>query len=232
MVDDPTFGGGESAPTTAEALARAGWPFVADRLLAGIVHDLNGRVTSLGGMIQLLALGDEAGGVVPFLEEEVARLEASVKLVSLLAGEPDPEPEPLDVAELLPPLLELHRRHRGMEAVDLRLELAASPQVVAAWSLFGRVLLMALAAAGSQALTRGHRLAIRADRHEDGGLLLDLLAPGEVEAPLAGAAAHAAPDPDRLIEVAALLPAHMTVHAEPSAFRLKIHVPRIHALRD
>ncbi len=232
MADDSTIRAGESAPSAAEALARAGWPLVADRLLAGIVHDLNGRVTSLGGMIQLLTLGDEVGGVVPFLEEEISRLEASVKLVSLLVGDPDPEPEPLDVAELLPAFLELHRRHRGMEMLDVRLELVTSPRVVAVWSLLGRVLLMALAAGGAQALARGRRLGIRADSHPDGGLLLDLLAPGEVEGAAAAAAPYAAPDLDRLREVAALLPAHLEVHGEPSAFRLQIHFPRMHALRD
>lgn len=143
-----------------DLLVRAGWLEAADHLLGGLTHDLNGRVTSLGGMAQLLALDEDARSMVPFLEEEVRRLEAAVRLLALMGGDGDPTPEPLPLNELSERLVELHRRYRGLEGVEVTLDRAGPCRVLAPWPLFGRALLLLMAHAGHEALLRSRRLDV------------------------------------------------------------------------
>ena len=80
----------------AALLAAAGWLRVEDDLLGGIGHDLNGRVSSLDGLLQILALdGPEETPVSEYLREEVVRLAEVVRVLRSLGGELDGDPQPL-----------------------------------------------------------------------------------------------------------------------------------------
>ncbi len=145
-------------------LAHAGWNDVSDRILAGLCHDLNGRVTSLAGMVQLLQFDEEASSMAPFLDEEVQRLEESVRQVRMLAGEPEEEPEPIHLPEVLPSLLALFSKHRHMEGVETQLTVRDGLiPVLGRWTLTGRAILLALSAAGWEALHRDRTVTVLAE---------------------------------------------------------------------
>jgi signal transduction histidine kinase len=232
VEDEP----GDGAVSQDQALARAGWLSVADRIMAGIAHDLNGRVTSLAGMAQLLALDDDARGMAPFLDEEIRKLQASVRLVALMVGELEGEPETLEPGEFLPAVLDLHRRHRGLESVELRLDEEDAPAVTTGWTLLARTLLLVLAIAGSAAAERGRVLRVRASGGAKGGLLLDLLAPGERDHDAPRSAPYAwRPDLELVAGVVTLLPATLEAQEGPDAFRLSVSFPtatRVRSIRD
>lgn len=204
----------------ADLLARAGWLTVASRLTSGLTHDLNGRVTSLSGMAQLLGLDDDVRSMAPFLDEEIRRLASSVRLVALLGGELDGEPELLPLDELLESLIELHRRHHGLEGVQIDVEIQGGLEVFAAWALIGRIVLIALAHGGYAALDRAHTLDVHLRRDTAGASRLLIHARG------ARASHSHAPqgitDPLPLAELAQLLPAGLRVDDTGDSYMLAL----------
>ncbi len=153
-------------PDPARLLARAGWLHVSDRILSGVCHDLNGRVSSLDGLVQLLRLdGAEDTPVIPYLREEVAKLESVVSLLRLIPGELMAEPEPITPGELLERVARLHRTHRGLEAIETVVSYAEGlPPLLVSWPRVGRSLLVLSAWAAHAARTSGGRsIELRAE---------------------------------------------------------------------
>lgn len=143
-----------------ELLARAGWLAVESALMRGLAHDLNGRATALGGLVNLLRLdGDGADPpVLDLLREESTRLGEAVELLRLLAGDREDEPpEPLALEPLLESVLGLHARHRGLEEVETVLEVEADGAVRVRRTFLVRALLLLLGAAGWAAREAGGR---------------------------------------------------------------------------
>jgi CheY-like chemotaxis protein len=205
-----------------ELLVRAGWLTVADRLMLGITHDLSGRVTSLSGMVQLLGLDKEASGTAPFLPDEVRRLGASVQLVALLTGEVGGEPELLDLEALLRPLLDLHRRHGGLEAVESVLEISGTPRVQADRALLTRTALLVLAHGGQAALERDRRLDVWAGARSTDGASMRVVASGTRSRE---GALEAPTRPDALQQLARRLGARLTVEDTREGLRLEVRFP-------
>ena len=132
---------------------------MADNVLGGVCHDLVGRVSSLDGLIQLLQLdGAEKTPVVPYLEEEVGRLQEVVRVLRLIPGDLDADPEPMLVEELARRATDLHRKHRGLETLETRLDVEPGLQpVLVNPARASRSLLILLALAGRAALERESR---------------------------------------------------------------------------
>lgn len=151
-------------------LARAGWPEVLHQLLAGVAHDLNGRATALGGVAQLLALGDDASEVASYLGEEVGRLIRAARLLSLLmeAQRPGAAPD-VPLAELMPDVVELHRRHRSLRDLERMLEVDGPlPAVRGGTGFVLPLVLLLLTAACREAERMGRPVRVRLDEGADG----------------------------------------------------------------
>ncbi len=156
----PPSSSGPSDPSPGELLARAGWLAVESALIRGLAHDLNGRATALGGLVELLRLDDDGAGppVLDLLREESNRLGEAVELLRLLAGDrEDAPPEPLALEPLLESVLGLHARHRGLEEVETVLEVEADGAVRVRRTFLVRALLLLLGAAGWAAREAGGR---------------------------------------------------------------------------
>jgi len=132
-----------TAPSTAELLARAGWPAVSEAILAGLCHDLSNRAASLTGLVQLLEEG--GGDMLEHLGTEVDRLGGSVERIRALNGRLQEQAEPLDPADVVTLVLDLHRRRRGLESVSTASHVADGlPPVLAGPSHLRRLLLILL----------------------------------------------------------------------------------------
>ena len=125
------------------------WIEVSDALLAGITHDLNGRVAALGGLLQVL-VGEAADPeVLALLRREGERLDATVALLRSYPRGAERAPEAIDPRELLPELLALHARRDDREGASARVEIApAAPPARADRIWLGRALLVLFARAG------------------------------------------------------------------------------------
>lgn len=214
----------------ADLLARAGWLTVASRLTSGLTHDLNGRVTSLSGMAQLLALDDDVRSMAPFLDEEIQRMASSVRLVALLGGELEGEPELLPLGDLLESLVELHRRHHGLESVGVDLEIQDELDVFAHWALIGRVVLTALAHGGYAALDRARTLDVRLRGEVAGPRRLLIHARGARTSRTP--ALQGLADPLHLRDLAKRLPAALRVDDAADAYTLVLEFPPTRHIRS
>jgi hypothetical protein len=150
-------------PRTAEdfgvLLALAGWLEVLDDLHGGFCHDLNGRVGSLDGLLQIMQLdGPDDTPVMSYLESEAARLGDSVRILRTLSGKMDAPAEPLLARDLAERALTLHRRHRGLEIQEVTLTAEEEiPPFRASLPRVLRVLLIVLSRAGRDAREAGVR---------------------------------------------------------------------------
>jgi len=147
-------------------LARAGWLNVSDRILSGACHDLNGRLSSLDGLAQLLTLdGAEGTPVIPYLKEEISKLETVVSLLRLFPGDLMAVPEPMTPTDLVDDVVRLHRKHRGLESQATTYSCEDGlPPVLVNRARVGRGLLILMAWIGRTALDSGAgSLEIRAE---------------------------------------------------------------------
>lgn len=104
------------SPSPAELLAAAGWSPMLDRILRGLAHDLNGRVSSLMAIEQLLELDDE---LPPEFHEEPGKLERIARFVQLLPTDLDATARAALPADLLERAATLHGKARGRALDDL-----------------------------------------------------------------------------------------------------------------
>lgn len=102
-----------------QPLDRAGWSRIADRVIHGLCHDLNGRAGSLSGLSFLLeSQTGDTSSVLPFLDQELAQLEEAVRLLRMLPDDAT-EAELLAPGEILPDLALMVRVQRGLEDVPV-----------------------------------------------------------------------------------------------------------------
>lgn len=140
-----------------------GWKWVSDQVVAGICHDLNDRLSTLSGLLELAeldgAVDPELGGP---LRSELGRVEELVRLLRVLPGGRAEGAEPVRITELLGVASSLLRRHRGLE--DVKVEVVTEVDVVvrASWGSLNRVLLLLLAGAARCARRcRSTRVTVR-----------------------------------------------------------------------
>lgn len=152
-----------------EALVRAGWLPLEDRLMRGLSHDLHGRAAALGGLVRLLEMDPELD-VGSHLVEEVAKLEASAACLRSLLGDPDGDAQPLAVGDLLPSVVRLHERERGAEGGCVQVTVRpGAPPILVNWTAFSRVLLLLLSGLRAEG-PPGGEIELVADEGPDGNL--------------------------------------------------------------
>ncbi len=144
-------------PVGAEASGQATgdlvWIAVSDALVAGITHDLNGRVSALTGLLSVVAPGEADPQVLALLRSEGERLDATVALLRLYPRGGSRGTEAIDPRELLPTLLALHACRDDRQDATVRLEIARdAPPARAERTWLARALLVLFARAG---LTEG-----------------------------------------------------------------------------
>ncbi len=112
---------GNTTPTphgSASRLAAAGWGPFQDRLVLGLCHDVNGRVTSLQAVTQLVDMGEplpETFGI------EVERLEELAERMSVLYGNVEAPPIPFSLPELLERAAKLYGQLKSGSPETVRL---------------------------------------------------------------------------------------------------------------
>jgi signal transduction histidine kinase len=132
-------------------LVEAGWLFLADRLIHGICHDLNGRSGSISSLAYLLNAGEEPASVTAIMEEESHRLEENVRFLRLLLDD-DEGPQMLAPGEVLPSLAKMIPLQRGLEGVQVRVSIPpTAPAVRIDKTIFIRVFLLLVSAAAEEA---------------------------------------------------------------------------------
>jgi hypothetical protein len=167
----------------------AGWSLVADRIIRGICHDLNGRINSLSSLSYLLDTGSgDWGRVGPVFVEELERTE---ELSSFLRVLPDDEQGPrlLALGELLPRALHLVELQPGYEGVRWNLLLTPDfPPVRMDETFLLRSLVLLLTGVAEEAKAQEGRTVSIEGRAETGTLTVR---PGRL-----GPKAHSFQGPD------------------------------------
>ena len=144
-----------SDPHRAEALRRADWDVLAERLLAGVRHDINGRAAALSAIAHMSEMYAEAPSA-EVLHQESRSLENIVGLLSLLQGDLDGDPEPMAVGEHIPRLVELSSRGRALDRVETLIDVDdMAPPILVNWCLFFRSFLIVLDAMSNVACDLG-----------------------------------------------------------------------------
>ena len=136
---------------------RADWDVLADRLLAGVRHDINGRAAALSAIAHMTEMYAEAPSA-EVLHQESRTLENIVGLLSLLQGDLDRDPEPMAVGEHLPRLVELSSRGRALDRVETLIDVdGMAPPILVNWCLFFRSFLIVLDAVSNVACDLGSK---------------------------------------------------------------------------
>ena len=185
---------------SARAADEGVWIEVSDALLAGITHDLNGRVAAVAGLLQVLVGERPDAEALALLRREGERLDAAVALLRSYPRGAERAPAAIDPRELLPELLALHARRDDRAGAIARLEIApAAPPARADRTWLGLALLVLFARAGSTGDAGGAApFLARADGSGDRAVWLV-----RPEAPaLHGADAGVMPTTDRYLRIA------------------------------
>lgn len=165
-----TPGEASAGATAAELLARAGWLDVLNDIHGGICHDINSRVASLEGLIQMLELDpDTAGETLSYLGPEAEKLAVTASLLGLLSGRVDEPPEAFEAAELARTATTLMARTRGLDALEVVIQAVGAPAAARACTpRVLRVLLIVLVSAARAARGAGvQRLSVEVEGTED-----------------------------------------------------------------
>ncbi len=127
---------------------------VADRVIRGICHDLNGRINSLTSLSYLLNTGNkEWARVGPLVEEELKWTEELSRLLRVLPDEKQ-GPRLLAPGEFLPQVLRLVRLQAGLEGVEWELRVPSDfPAIRVDEALLLRALVLLLTGVAEE--TRG-----------------------------------------------------------------------------
>jgi hypothetical protein len=144
------------------------WLPVSAELIAGVHHALNNRVGALSAVTQVLE--GEMNAAHPLrlaLADEVKRLQATVRVLTLLPRPADAVPEPVLLPDLLPGITELYGLHHGVRDTECVVEtehgilpLYCEP------TLLAHLLLTLLIAAGETAREAGAQVRLRASGDE------------------------------------------------------------------
>ena len=158
------------------------WGVVGESLLGGLHHALNNRVAALSAISQVLRAGmTDATPLVSSLSSEVARLEETVAMLSLLRRARTQRPEPVQLPELVASLTPLLGQHNDLKEIEF--VATADPGVLPVWAerdLLTRVLLTLLVAVGLEAEWGGRR-RVRITYHGDEAIVTVRVACEQVE---------------------------------------------------
>ncbi len=142
------------------------WGEVTDALLAGLTHDLNGRVAALQGLLHVVATGEPGEQVIALLQQEGERLEQTVALLRRYPRGARRSPEAFDLREVAEDALALHARREDLEEGAVRYARPSAIAVRADRIAATRALLVLLARASVPAL--GGRGEVALELGEDG----------------------------------------------------------------
>ncbi len=133
-------------------LDQAGWTLVADRVIRGLCHDLNGRLYSLSNLTYLLnSGGGDWSGVSSVVEEEVTRLGEAVRLLRLLPNDAS-NLGLLAPGEVLSGVARLVQVQPGLEKVQIQVEIPpGAPAVRMDETVFLRGMLLLITGAAEEA---------------------------------------------------------------------------------
>ena len=141
----PQTHGVGAASDLATLLAAAGWPTLADRILAGGCHDLNGRASALYGLAELVRAGEDEEFLREALSTEAKRIQILAASLRTLSDRAPDEPRALSMREELEPVTALFSLQPGGERfrVDLQVD-PATPAAFAPSRALTRAILLAL----------------------------------------------------------------------------------------
>jgi len=205
------------------ALSAAGWAEVSDQLLSGLAADIQGRVASLEGLVQLIGMEGRNTAVGEFVTAETDRLGEAVGLLTLLRRSRTPEePVAIEPGVHMPRLLDLIGSVRELERVKFVLDVDSGASAFAAADLHTRLQLCALSAVGWEALARDRRVEIEV-RESASTVLTHMVVPGAylrgVERPPPAAC------PSGIEALASLLGGESSWVARLECARLKLALP-------
>lgn len=149
-------------PCDDDLLRNAGWPRLADRILAGSCHDLNGRSSALYGLSELVRSGEDAEFVAEALTTEARRVQDLAAALRTLSARTPDDPAPLSLGERLPGVAALFSLQPGAEQVPV--EIVADPGASAAfapWRSLCRSILLAMNVVASGVLQRSGGGSVR-----------------------------------------------------------------------
>jgi C4-dicarboxylate-specific signal transduction histidine kinase len=127
---------------------------VSDDLLWGFSHALSNRLAAISSITKIIEYSDT--GLDPLLSalsDEISTLDRTLALLRLIPRNPDGTPEPVNLSELLPELLEVHRLRGEMR--EFRVTLREDGEALPVWAepaRLGHALLLLL-----DAVTRSAR---------------------------------------------------------------------------
>lgn len=99
-----------------------------DALLRGLTHALSNRVMAIATLSDLAGDAGAAATTRSVLASEAGRLDALLQQFRLLSPPPPGPPEPLNVADLLSPLVELAARHPDVAGTPSDIRVAGGVQ--------------------------------------------------------------------------------------------------------
>ncbi len=150
-----------------EALRKSEKLAVAGRLAASIAHEINNPLESVTNLLYLLRTSEPAQypQYLEQAESELARVTEITKQTLRFYREPA-TPSPVGVAEIVESVLALHRARLQGSSVEVRLEMEAKNQILAAKGELRQVLSNLITNA-LDAMRNGGRLTIRAKDASD-----------------------------------------------------------------
>ena len=156
MSAQPQARGVEAPTDLTTLLGAAGWTSLANRILAGGCHDLNGRASALYGLAELARVGEDEAFLTEALSTEAKRIQTLAASLRTLSDRAPDDPRPLSIREELGPAADLFSLQPGGER--FRLDIHTDPSTPAAFApsrALTRALLLALSVVAANIL-RSH----------------------------------------------------------------------------
>ncbi len=121
----------------------AEWTDLSEKLIRGLVHALNNRITALSSFAQLIALGDDQQTQQQVLPEELAQLSAVSEHLRALCSE-HLSSEALEILPVLAEAVTLHRHHPTLRSIrcDVSMLSSLQPIRVPRWALLRLMLIL------------------------------------------------------------------------------------------
>lgn len=113
------------------------WNAVRDAILRGLTHALSNRVMAIATLADLAGDASAVATTRSVLSSEAGRLDALLQQYRLLSPAPPSPAEPINIADVLAPLVELAGRHPDVVGTpcDVRLSAGVQPAFVDAGSV-------------------------------------------------------------------------------------------------